>query len=62
MIYNKNIYIYDNHLGGKWGVGDHFQVIKVSETCTGQMFWGVGDHFQVHKVFEETCTVLDIPY
>ena len=32
------------------GLGDHFQVLKVSE-------W-VGDHFQVLEVSEGTCTVL----
>ena len=30
-----------------FGVGDHFQVLKVLEgACTGKIFWGVGDHFQ----------------
>ena len=41
----------------KFGVRDHFQVLKVSEgTCTGKIFLGVGDHFQVLQVPRGTCT------
>ena len=47
-----SLYIWRIHRGSHLPprVGDHFQVLKVSE-------W-VGDHFQVLKVSEGTCTVL----
>ena len=61
-----NIYIRDTwgiyvymYMTNIFGVGDHFQVLKVPfGTCTGKMFLVLGDHFQVLEVSEGTKTFL----
>ena len=54
----QSVLIFDN----SFGVGDHFQILKVSiGTCIEQIFVGIGDPgigdpLQVHKVPFGKCT------
>ena len=46
--FSISLFILIIYKGNRFGVGDHFQVLRVSEGI------GVGDHFQVLRVSEGT--------